>query len=279
MIRHRWKRHPLNVASRPMRECSARRPQRAPSGSCPQNAPSITFNRASAFVNFQKNVEYVSPPKETNQRSATSFNRAFLGELLFRQYPALSSRRPGVFCGVVDNVNIIRSPVASYALALAGLFESAVEALAYWYDTELSTPTERRKYRVFGHDFWNSKKMFDTYVEHAGNHSKICKVLEIRQSNAREELCKAGLPALGAVDLKTLGQAILAYADGQSLENACEKNNAASKDANALIRIAISPWANALRAMMFDETASPEPGPAKSLATSDEQILAPSLVA
>lgn len=203
----------------------------------------------------------------------------FPQDWLFQQYPAISERIPGEYYGPVDNVTMVRTPVTAYALALAGLFESAEEALAYWYDDDLATPTERKQYRILGHDFWSSKKLFDTYVEHAGNHTKIGESLQIAQSNTRDGLCKVGLPALGTVDLNTLGQAILAYADGQSLENACEKNNAATKEANALIRTAISPLVNALRAMMLDETVSPEPAPAKTLTTSDEQILSPSLVA
>lgn len=226
--------------------------------------------------------------KERGIRIATEGNKPTLSDIiqpcfprewLIREYPALSARRSGEYCGVIDNVNMVRSPVAPYALALAGLFESTVEALAYWHNNRAHTPSERKKYRVYGHDFWTSKKMFDTYVEHAGNHTKIGESLQIAQSNTRDGLCKVGLPALGTVDLKTLGQAILDYADGQSLENACENNNAATKEANALIRTAISPLVNALRAMMLDETVSPEPAPAKTPTTNDEQILSPSLVA
>lgn len=203
----------------------------------------------------------------------------FPQDWLFQQYPAISERSPGEYYGPVDNVTMVRTPVTAYALALAGLFESAEEALAYWYDDDLATPTERKQYRIFGHDFWSSKKLFDTYVEHAGNHTKIGESLQIAQSNTRDGLCKVGLPALGTVDLNTLGQAILAYADGESLENACKYNNAATNDANALIRTAISPFVNALRAMMFDETVSPKAAAAKTPTTNDDQILSPSLVA
>lgn len=163
------------------------------------------------------------------------------------QYPAICDQLPGEFFSPIDNITLGRVPVQGYALTLAVLFESLGEALNYWYGDIDGLPTARKVQRRFGRDYWNSRTVFNLYVEHHGSHSKIGEMLGIDPTYARIELKAAGLPALGLINMCTTGRAILDFQEGMPLKAACESNCASLDEVEKLLRGGISKLSSAIK--------------------------------
>ena len=159
---------------------------------------------------------------------------------LLAEYPTIAARNKGEFFGSLDNITMGRTPVSTYALALAVIFESSSEAISYWYDDTSSLPSQRKQYRTFGWDFWNSERIFKLYVAHDGNHGKIADALNIDPTTTRLGLVSAGLPALGQIDLVSIGNAFIAFDAGMSFEQACKSNGVDREDVEKLQRIMCS---------------------------------------
>jgi len=168
------------------------------------------------------------------------------GAWLRTEYPEMSSRKAGEYCASIDIITVKRTPVPVYALALAALFESADEALKYWFDQTAESPSERKTYRRFGWNFWHSERVFELYVAHRGNHAKIGEILEIDPNNTRLGLSSAGLPALGLVDMNAAGKALRDFDQGTPLDRACERNGAARNEVEKLLRVGCSRLLTAL---------------------------------
>lgn len=126
-------------------------------------------------------------------------------------YPQIEGRLPGEFFSSIDNITLGLATDQSYILALAVLFDSAEDALDYWYGDIEGLPAERKMQRSFGKDYWNSDTMFKLYVNHCGNHTSIGQALGIDPTYARIELNAAGLPALGSSGVSSAARAVIAF--------------------------------------------------------------------
>ena len=161
-------------------------------------------------------------------------------------YPEIGNRTSGEFFTPIDNITVGRTPVPSYALALAAFFESTDEALNYWFRNNDDLPTVRKPQRKFGRNYWNSNEVFKHFVACGGNHTKIGKELGVDPTYVRIELNAAGLPGLGLVDMRTTAQAVLDFQEGMSLDSACESNGVDKEEVEKLLRPGISKLARAI---------------------------------
>lgn len=164
-------------------------------------------------------------------------------------YPEIEDWSSGDYFNSIDNSTKGLVPSTGYVLALATLFDSSQEALAYWYGDIEGLPTERKAQRSFGKDYWNSDTMFKVYVEHCGNHTSMGQALGIDPTYARLELNAAGFPALGAAGRGSAVKAVLDFHAGISFDTACQSNDADREEVERLIRIGISKFAKALSKM------------------------------
>lgn len=165
---------------------------------------------------------------------------------LRKLYQDIEGRLPGEFFNSIDNITLGLATDQSYVLALAVLFDSAEDALEYWYGDIEGLPAERKTQRRFGKDYWNSDTIFRLYVDHRGNHTSMGQALGIDPTYARIELNAAGLPALGLSGVSSAARAVLAFQAGMPLEAACEANGANLEEVQKLVRIGISRFSSAL---------------------------------
>lgn len=140
---------------------------------------------------------------------------------LFAEYPTLQTRRKGEFFSPIDNVTLGLASTQSVSLALALLFPSADEAIQYWLSDMEGLPDARRTLRHYGRDFWVSESTFRIYVKSRGNHCLVGEALGQDPSFSRIGLIAAGLPALGSINLESVGRAVLAFKAGASFDHAC----------------------------------------------------------
>lgn len=164
-------------------------------------------------------------------------------------YPEIEDWSSGDYFNSIDNSTKGLVSSTGYVLALASLFDSYQEALAYWYGDIEGLPTERKAQRSFGKDYWNSDTMFRLYVEHRGNHTSMGQALGIDPTYAGIELSSAGLPALGRNGVSAAAKAVLAFQAGMSLEAACESTGASKVEVAKLIRVGVSRLSAAISEM------------------------------
>lgn len=164
--------------------------------------------------------------------------------------PGIDAKKPGEFFHGLDIVVRHGGLSHAHALALALLFDSAEEALKYWINPLPEDTSKLDGDVINGQDFWNSRKVFSTYVKSGGNRSEIGRVLCIHSRRVSGELDRTGLPSLANVDLETTGQALLSFYNGRTLSEACAMHGANYTTCEELIRQAGARFAEALRRIM-----------------------------
>lgn len=169
------------------------------------------------------------------------------------QYPSIDSRLKGEFFNPIDNISLGSAASQDYALALAVLFESSDEALNYWFGIFDGLPAVQKVQCHYGPDYWNSEAVFKLYVEHSGNHNNIGETLGVDPFYTRLELNAAGLPALGQIDMRTTGRAILDFHEGMSIMEACESNGASQEEVEKLLRSGASKISSAIKEIIQPE--------------------------
>lgn len=161
-------------------------------------------------------------------------------------YPEIGEWSRGKYFNSIDNSTKGLVSSTGYVLALAVLFDSTQDALAYWHGDIEGLPSERKVQRSFGKDYWTSHEMFKLYIKHRGNHTSLGKALDIDPAYVRNELNAVGLPALGAGGVTDAVRAVQAFQAGESIEAACKSAGASQDDVVKLIRIGISRLSGAI---------------------------------
>lgn len=208
---------------------------------------------AHGFLDFEKPQEMheaafklAARAKERGLRVAQNGKRSTLTDVALDSLPAdwiaqflpalkaLTQNRHG---GPLFNVLRTPSTPIPCAIALALLFDSADEALAYWGAQHLQQSITRKPKKEYGFEFWNGAAMLRRYRHTGGSHTEIARCLGADLTNLSEQLNAAGMPALGRVHFDSTGRALLAFFQGEALEAAAEIFGADKKSMEDIVRI------------------------------------------
>lgn len=140
---------------------------------------------------------------------------------LSRHLPGLASSAPGQYCPVIDDVTRARNvpqPHLSYLVALTMICESAEDALHLIESARRidPAPVSNLARRTYSRSFWQSTELRSLYVACGGSHNRVAKQLGLSNIHVRNELARAGLPAVESMPHE-IARALHKYLNGVPL--------------------------------------------------------------
>lgn len=173
--------------------------------------------------------------------------REFLPKDWMRKFiPDLLETAGNAKGGVLHTATILTATPLPAALALALMFDDPIEAIKYWKTPHPEFSLTPRSQKKYGDDYWSSKEMYEQYVVSKGNHREISHAIGTEQKLIKLHLRKAGLPALGKINLEKIAPTILEFFAGKSLSTIAAMDRDEMSLIEDLLRVAGAKFGRAL---------------------------------
>lgn len=204
---------------------------------------------ANKLVEKLTQLEMDKTPSGLKRLMLNSYEDEWLNEIF--SYSTKATKNP-IKNNFAPLLSRCESPLSSekYLALLNLLFEDVTLTLNWLNEPLISAIKPIQSRKKYATEFWQTKEIYDLYINSRGSHRKIAIALDRHIDISSRFMKRNGLPSLGVLTEPEFGALLDFYFNESSLMDACQHHDVDPKKIESIIRIAGNRFANMLKEIL-----------------------------